>query len=202
MVGPPSENLNCSGDCGNARARRRGQFLISLQASNVDGLRSRCKDDSKPEMVCLMNKAVSIQLLCYSLLLVVLGLFANSLASEPTRPTFYGAVAGGVVCAAWAVWALAGKCGKVLPVLTLVAVSFVLLSQTVHMWADEARKGPDHRKASIVITVLFVVSIAMLIRVAYSGLNIAQGSIGAGGNAPPGGPTSPLSGPERKQRNA
>ncbi|MGC8990617.1 MAG: hypothetical protein ACP5MD_10870 [Verrucomicrobiia bacterium] len=149
-----------------------------------------------------MNKAVSIQLLCYSLLLVVLGLFANSLAAESTRPTLYAGVGGGVVCAGWAVWALAGKCGKILPVLTLVPVSFVLLSQMVNMWADEARKGPDYQRASIVITVLFAVSIAMLIRVAYSGLNITQGSIGAGGNAPPRGSTTSLSGPERKQRNA
>lgn len=153
-------------------------------------------------MVRLMNKAVSIQLLCYSLLLTGLGLFAYNLAGEQTRPAFYATVAGGVLCAAWAVLAIAGKCFKILPILTLVPVSFVLLSQMVTMWADEARKGPDYRKASIVITVLFVVSIAMLIRVAYSGLNISQDSVGAGGDRPPRGPISPPSGPERKQRNA
>lgn len=179
-----------------------GQAAVGLCASQVSGLHSQCQRNSKTEMVRLMNKAVSIQLLCYSLLLAGLGLFAYNLAAEPARPAFYAAVVGGVLCAAWAVLAIAGKCFKILPILTLVAVSFVLLSQMVTMWADEARKGPDYHKASIAITVLFVLSIAMLIRVAYSGLNIAQGSIGAGGDAPPRSPTSPPSGPERKQRNA
>jgi len=151
-------------------------------------------------MVRLMNKAVSIQLICYSPLLAGLGLFVYKLAGEATRPTLYAAVAGGVVCAAWAVLAIAGKCSKILPVLTLVPVSFVLLAQMVTMWADEARKGPDYRKASIVITVLFVVSIAMLIRVAYSGLNIAQGNVGAGGHGAPRGPTNPPSAPKSRQR--
>lgn len=121
-----------------------------------------------------MNKPVAIQLLCYSLLLVGLGLLANHLAPDPTRPTLFAALAGGILCALWAVWALAGKLRKILPVLTLVPVSFVLLSQMVTIWAEEARKGQGQRRAAIVITFLFVVSIAMLMRVAYAGLSVNQ----------------------------
>jgi len=62
-----------------------------------------------------------------------------------------------------------GKGGKALAVLTLAAISFVMLSQAVVTWGGESQEVPERRTVAILITVLFVLSVGILMRIAYAG---------------------------------
>jgi hypothetical protein len=55
-------------------------------------------------------------------------------------------------------------------VLTLVPVSFVLLSQVVSVWFGGGEAVPGQRAGAAVVAVVFVMSIAMLMRIAYAGV--------------------------------
>jgi hypothetical protein len=85
-----------------------------------------------------------------------------------------------------------GNRGKALPILTLVPVSFVLLSQAVMSWLERGEAAPGHRSAAAVITLLFVISIGMLMRVAYAD-SMPDGQ--------PVGPTSDPGGRSASQKN-
>ncbi len=117
-----------------------------------------------------MNKTLGLQLVIYSLLLVGLSYLTQHLAPVLTRPTFITGLIGGALCLVWGVRAMLGRRGKVLPMLTLVPVSFVLLSQTVMSWSGRVEGMPGQRLAAVVVTLLFVISIGMLMRTAYAGV--------------------------------
>lgn len=116
-----------------------------------------------------MNKTIGIQLVVYSLLLAGLSYLAYHLAPTLARPTLIAGLSGGALCLVWGLRAVAGSRGKALPILTLVPVSFVLLSQTVMAWTGGSQEMSGQRTTAIVITALFVLSIGMLMRIAYAG---------------------------------
>jgi hypothetical protein len=129
-----------------------------------------------------MNRTIGLQLVVYSLLLAGLSYLTHHLAPALARPTLIAGLAGGGLCLAWGFRAVAGSRSKALPVLTLIPVSFVLLSQTVMGWTGGSQEAPGRRVAGVVITVLFVLSIAMLMRIAYAGA-FGPGQTGAARNA-------------------
>jgi hypothetical protein len=118
-----------------------------------------------------MNKTIGIQLIAYGLLLGGLGYFAHYLTPSLARPAFVASVAGGVVCLFWGLRVLWGSHGKALPLLTLIPVTFVLLSQSVTVWSGTGEPVPGQRTAAAVITLLLLLSIAMLMRIAYAGVS-------------------------------
>jgi len=117
-----------------------------------------------------MNKTLGLQLVVYSLLLAGLSYLPHHLAPALARPTLIAGLAGGALCLAWGLRAVAGSRGKALPILTLIPVSFVMLSQTVVSWSGGSEVMPGRRTAAALITVLFALSIAMLMRIAYAGV--------------------------------
>ena len=116
-----------------------------------------------------MNKTIGLQLVIYSLLLGGLSYLAHHLAPDLSRPTLITGVAGGALCLVWGLRAAAGSRGKALPLLTLIPISFVMLSQTVMTWGGGGQEVSGRRTAAIIITVLFALSIGMLMRIAYAG---------------------------------
>ena len=116
-----------------------------------------------------MNKTIGLQLVVYSLLLTGLSYLVHHLAPAIARPTLITGLAGGALCVVWGLRAVAGSRGKALPLLTLVPISFVMLSQTVITWGGGSQEVPGRRLAAVVITVLFVLSVGMLMRIAYAG---------------------------------
>lgn len=117
-----------------------------------------------------MNRTIGIQLLVYSLALAGLSFLVHHLAPTLARPTLIAGPTGGGLCLVWALRALTGNRGKALPLLTLVPVSFVLLSQAVLTWVRGGPPVPGQQFAAAVITLQLVLSVAMLMRIAYAGV--------------------------------
>lgn len=117
-----------------------------------------------------MNKTIGLQLIVYSLVLAGLGYLTHHLAPALARPSLISGLAGGALCFVWGLRIVAGRRGKALPLLTLIPVNFVLLSQTVMTWIGESHEVPGQRTAVIVIASLFALSFAMLMRIAYAGV--------------------------------
>ncbi len=117
-----------------------------------------------------MNKTIGLQLVVYSLLLAGLSFLTHHVAPALAQPTLIAGLAGAALCLVWGLRAVAGSRGKALPILTLIPVNFVLLSQTVLGWWGGSEGMQGRRTAAAVITLLFVVSIGMLMRIAYAGV--------------------------------
>ena len=114
-----------------------------------------------------MNKTVGLLLVVYSLLLAGLSYLVYRLAPGATRPTLIAGLIGGSLCLVWGVRVLAGSGGKALPLLTLIPVSFVLLPQTFASWGGGVQAGGT---VAGLITLLLVLSLGMLLRIAWSGM--------------------------------
>ena len=117
-----------------------------------------------------MNKTIGLQLAVYSLLLAGLSYLTHYLAPSLARPTLIAGLAGGGLCLVWSLRAIAGTRGKALPVLTLIPINYILLSQMFFAWAGESQEVPGRQTAAVVITALFALSMGMLIRIVYAGV--------------------------------
>lgn len=117
-----------------------------------------------------MNKALGVQLVIYSLLLASLSYVAHRLAPGSAETTLATALIGGVLCLFWGVWAICGGRRKIWSILTLIPVAFLLLAQTVIGWSGGTTTVPRHEGVAAITTVLFLLSLAMLIRIAYAGV--------------------------------
>jgi hypothetical protein len=119
-----------------------------------------------------MNKTLGLQLVVYSLLLAGLSYLTHRLAPALARPTLIAGLVGGALCLVWGLRAIAGSRGKTLPCLTLMPISFVMLSQAVLTWGGGSQEVPGRTLAAAVITVLVVLSVGMLMRIAYAGCEL------------------------------
>lgn len=117
-----------------------------------------------------MNRTIGIQLVIYSALLAGLSYLAYHLVPALARPTLIAGLAGSVLCLVWGLRAVAGHGGKALPILTLVAVNFILLSQVVTACSGGGQGAQGRRATAVVITLLFLFSLGMLMRIAYAGV--------------------------------
>ena len=117
-----------------------------------------------------MNKTIGLLLVVYSLLLAGLSYLVQHLAPGAARPTLITGLAGGALCLVWGFRALAGSGGKVLPLLTLSPVCFVLLTQAGTAWSGGSDGLQAGRTVAVVITLLLVLSMGMLVRIAWSGM--------------------------------
>lgn len=114
-----------------------------------------------------MNKTLGVQLAGYSVLLIGLSYFAYAFLQDLGKPTFITGCIGGALCLVWAAMAVvAGKRSKVLPILTLIAVSYVLLGHVILVWTD----APDRVIGAVLVTAAFVMSVGMIMRIAYAGM--------------------------------
>jgi hypothetical protein len=117
-----------------------------------------------------MNKTIGIQLVVYSLLLAGLCYLVHHLAPALALPTLITGLAGGALCLVWGVRAIRGSRGKALPILTLIPVNFMMLSQTLITWTGGRLEVTGHRTAAAVITLLLVLSLGMVVRIAWAGV--------------------------------
>jgi hypothetical protein len=116
-----------------------------------------------------MKKNFGIPLVIYSLLLAGLGYLAYRLAPTFARTAFLAGLTGGLLCFIWGLRALTGNRCKALPLLTLIPVSFVLLSQTVIGWmGGGGEPTPGRPVALAMITLLLVLSLGLLAWIAYA----------------------------------
>ena len=116
-----------------------------------------------------MNRTIGLQLIVYSLLLVGFSYLVHHLAPALAHSTLITGLVGGVFCLVWGLRALGGSRGKALSILTLIPISFVMLAQTAMTWGGGSQEVPGRRAAAVVITILFALSMGMLMRIAYAG---------------------------------
>ncbi len=116
-----------------------------------------------------MNKTTGLQLVVYSLLLAGLSYLTHHFAPSIARLTLIAGLVGAGLCFLWGLQAVLGKRGKALSLLTLFPISFVMLAQTVMTWGSGGQEEPGQRTAALVTTILFALSIGMLMRIAYAG---------------------------------
>jgi hypothetical protein len=117
-----------------------------------------------------MNKSIGLQLVVYSLLLAGLSYLTHYLAPSLARPTLITGLVGGALCLVWGVRAVLGSRGKALPLLTLVVISYLLVSQAVMTWGGGKGEVPGGRMMGLIIVLLGVCSVGMLMRIAYAGV--------------------------------
>ena len=117
-----------------------------------------------------MNKTLGLLLVVYGLLLAGLSYLVHHLAPALALPTLITGLAGGTLCLVWGLRALAGSPGKALALVTLIPITFVLLSQTVIGWAGGGQEVSGRHAAATVITVLFALSLGLLMRIAVAGV--------------------------------
>lgn len=116
-----------------------------------------------------MNKRIGIELAIFSLVLVCIGYTAHHFEPTLAKSSLFAGLIGGVLCFIWGLRTIGGSRNKALPILTLIPVAFVLLSQVVAGWLG-GELVPGRRGAAAVLTVGLVLSVAMLMRVAYAGV--------------------------------
>jgi len=116
-----------------------------------------------------MNKNIGFELIAYGILLAGLSYLVHHLAPAIAKPTLITGLAGGALCLVWGVRAVLGMRGKALSILTLVAISYVLISQAVMNWGGGTEEVPGGRIVALLVVLLGVSSIGMLMRIAYAG---------------------------------
>jgi hypothetical protein len=117
-----------------------------------------------------MNKTIGNLLIIYGFLLPGLGYRVHFLAPAVSRPTLILGLAGGALSLVWGVLAVAGSQRKAMPILTLIPVSFMLLPQTFAAWSRVSEGVQGAREVAVLITLLLVLSLMMLVRIAWSGV--------------------------------
>lgn len=116
------------------------------------------------------SRSVGAALVGYGVGIAGLSWFICQMAPTMARPTLIAGIAGGALSVLWGVRWLTGRGRKVWPILTLLPVSFVMLSQTVAAWMGAGEgSGPANGKLAILMTLALVASVAMIMRVAYHG---------------------------------
>ena len=117
-----------------------------------------------------MNKNIGFQLLIFGLVIAGLSYLTYDLAPAVSLPTLIAGLAGGALCVIWGLRAVTGSKGKGLALLTLIPMNFVLLSQTITWWFGGSEGMKGIRPGAAMTTVLFTLSVAMLMRIAWAGL--------------------------------
>ncbi|HOX56086.1 MAG TPA: hypothetical protein P5205_05015 [Candidatus Paceibacterota bacterium] len=117
-----------------------------------------------------MNKTIGLLLVVYGLLLAGLSYLVYHLTAGAARTTLITGLAGGALCLVWGFRALAGSTRKALPLLTLIPVCFTLLPQTFMCWSGGNTGLPGGQTAAVITTLLLVLSLGMLLRIAWSGM--------------------------------
>lgn len=126
---------------------------------------------SKDEVALVaMNRTLGFQLIAYSVIVALLGLLSYYLAPAISLHACVAALAGGILCFAWGIRARNGSSSKAPSLLTLIPLSFVLLSQAITGWLGGGAPVAGRAAAAGIITLALVLSIGMLMRIAYAGV--------------------------------
>ena len=102
-------------------------------------------------------------LIAYGVVLVGLSLVLQQIAPTPGRVAFIVGVAGGGLSLLCGVAALAGLKGRVWATLTAVAVTIVLLTQTVQVGVAFLSGGAGSLTMGLLVTTMLLLTVGMLL---------------------------------------
>lgn len=130
-----------------------------------------------------MNKTTGTLLLTYGLVLAGLSYLTHRLTPAPQM--LVAGLLGGLLCVVWGMRAIQGESGKAWAILTLIAVNFVALSQTITGWLGNPA-NQEAQAAVVLSTVILLISMGMVIRIAWAGVVFdVPGSSPPQSNTPP-----------------
>ena len=123
--------------------------------------------------------------IAYGVVLAGLGLVLEKIAPALGRVAFIAGVAGGGLYLLWGVAALAGLKGRAWALLTTIAVTFVLLSQTVQVWMASRSEAAERLTVGLLVTVMLLLTIGMLMYLVHGERppEFYQAKPSGGGNA-------------------
>lgn len=101
-------------------------------------------------------------LIVYGGVLAGLGFVLQQVAPVFGKVTIIAGFAGGGLCLVWGIAALAGLKGRAWAILTLIAVAFVLLHQTVNVGMASAGENSASLTVRLLVAGMMVLTIGML----------------------------------------
>lgn len=123
-----------------------------------------------------MNKAIGVQLAAFGAASIGLSCLLYFLARTLALPTLIAGLAGGMLCIVAGIRAVQGVASRTLPLLTLIPLTIVLVSQAVMTWGAGSPDIPARGWVSPVVCLLLGLTYLMLMRVMYAGNSHANHS--------------------------
>jgi hypothetical protein len=114
-----------------------------------------------------MHRSLGFEFVLYGVLLSGLGFLTYRAAPDLTRVTLFTGIGGGVLGVLWGVLNLCGYKRRWWAVLTLAAVSAILLSQLVMIWGEHGDELSKARLAGLGMFVMLVFSFGLLMNVLH-----------------------------------
>src|SRR5688572_11502083 len=108
-----------------------------------------------------MSKKMASIILAYGVVLAALSVFIRETAPPFAKVTLITGIAGGALCLVWSIVAMAGHKGRTWTVLTIIAVTVVLLTQVVQVWL--ASTDATSLTGRLVLTLMFLMTMGMLL---------------------------------------
>lgn len=108
-----------------------------------------------------MNKKMAGILITYGAGLAGLGFVLQQATPAVGKIAAITGFTGGGLCLIWGIAALAGLKGRAWAVLTTIAVAFVLLSQTVHVWTSPS-ETTGSLAVRLLLTAMTLLTIGMI----------------------------------------
>ncbi|MCX7824088.1 MAG: hypothetical protein N2689_00835 [Verrucomicrobiae bacterium] len=109
-----------------------------------------------------MNTRHSLALMAYAGLLIILAAVPSYIEPETTARAFGFCCVAGFFCLLWGTLGLFGFRRRIGAGLTLGAIGFVLLTQAVTRWMPSAGGQPSSLLLTVLITLLFFVTVGLL----------------------------------------
>lgn len=107
----------------------------------------------------IMSKRMACILLAYGGALAALGFLFQKIAPASAKIALITAMAGGGLSVLWSIVAFAGHKRRLWAILTVIAVTIVLLTQVVQTWLDTSTLPA----ARLVVTLTFLLTMSMLL---------------------------------------
>ena len=106
-----------------------------------------------------MSKKMASILLAYGVAFAGLSLLVQQIAPVFAKVTFVAGMVGGGLSVLWSIVAFAGHKRRAWAILTMIAVTIVLLTQVVQAWVG----APTSLTGRLVLTVMFLMTMSMLL---------------------------------------
>jgi hypothetical protein len=109
-----------------------------------------------------MSKKMASIILVYGVALAALSLLIQQIAPAFAKVILITGIAGGGLSVLWGVVALTGHKRRAWAVLTMIAVTFVTLSQTVQAWMASSDAASTSLMGRLVLTLMLLMTVGML----------------------------------------
>lgn len=114
-----------------------------------------------------MSKKMAGIIVAYGVALAVFGFLVQQSAPAFGKITFITGIAGGGLCVLWGIVAFAGNKRRTWAVLTMIAVTVVLLTQVVQAWLASTDTASTNLTGRLVLTLIFLLTMGMLLYVLH-----------------------------------